>query len=515
MNEWVGIGFVAGAATGAALIWLILRARTPARIAVAVNEALLPVQMELAVLRERSSRIPALDTEVLALQGERDAARNAHAALQASADAVHANLLSAREAVAVEQRAKTEALQDKNRLSQELAALNERFEAEKKNAEEKLALLEQAKEALSNQFKAIASDILEDKSKRFTEQNQANLNSILDPLRTRLREFQEKVEQVHADGGKERFALAQQVKQLVALNQSLSEDARNLTSALKGSAKSQGTWGELILERILESAGLQRGREYVAQEVRAGDDGKKLQPDVVIFLPEERHLVVDSKVSLVAYERCASSDLDDERAIALKQHLESIRNHVRSLSEKNYQSLYKLKSIDFVLMFVPIEPAFMLAIANDRDLFMEAWRRNVLLVSPSTLLFVVRTVAHLWRQEAQRRNVQEIAARGSELYDKLVGFVMELKKVGDGLKSAQNAYEQAEKKFCEGRGNVVRQAEMLRELGVKPTKRMPEPMLERSIADSISVLPVLDGGPPVTLDGREDEMAEPMPAVAP
>jgi DNA recombination protein RmuC len=280
------------------------------------------------------------------------------------------------------------------------------------------------------------------------------------------------------------------------LNQALSEDAKNLTSALKGSAKTQGNYGELILERVLEASGLRKGEEYVSQEIQTTADGKRLQPDVVINLPEGRHLVVDAKVSLVAYEQYSSADTDALREVALKRHLESVRNHVKTLAEKKYQSLYALQTLDFVLMFVPIEPAFMVAVTNDRELFMNAWQKNVCLVSPSTLLFVVRTVAHLWRQEAQTRNAQEIARRGGELYDKLVGFVTDLNRVGEQLKSAQGAFDEAEKKLVTGKGNVIRQAEMLRDLGVKPVKQLPRPLLELALPDEWPSPSLLDSDEP-------------------
>lgn len=366
------------------------------------------------------------------------------------------------------------------RLTDELTEIRTRTEAERQNAEEKLNLLLQAKEALSNQFKTLATEILEEKSKRFAEQNQTSLGLLLEPLKTRLTEFQGKVEEVYVQEGKDRSALSAQVRQLVELNQALSQDAKNLTLALKGSTKTQGNWGELILERVLEASGLRKGDEYHVQDNRVREDGSRAQPDVVINLPEERKLVVDSKVSLLAYERYASAETDEERLIALRQHIDSIRNHIKSLSDKQYQALYG-KSLDFVLAFVPIEPAFMLAVTNDNELFMDAWRRNVLLVSPSTLLFVVRTVAHLWRQEAQSRNAQDIARRGAELYDKLCGFVEDLQLVGNRLGQARKAYDSAHSKLAIGRGNVIRQAEMLRDMGVKPSKALP-----RSLADIAS-----------------------------
>jgi DNA recombination protein RmuC len=336
---------------------------------------------------------------------------------------------------------------------------------------------------LTTQFKSLADEILEEKGKRFAEQNQTSLSQLLDPLKSKLGEFQTKVEGLYSQEGKDRAALGEQVRQLAALNQVLSAEAKNLTSALTGSSKSQGTWGELVLERVLEVSGLRKGEEYVVQDSQTNEEGRRLQPDVVINLPEDRRLVLDSKVSLVAYQRYSSAEDDGDRVIALKQHLESIRAHVKALSEKNYQALYGLQSLDFVLMFVPIEPAFQLAVASDKDIHMEAWQRNVLLVSPSMLLFVVRTVAHLWRQEAQNRNAQEIAKRGAELYDRLVGFVEDLQLVGERLTQAQSAYTSAERKLVYGKGNVIRQAQMLRELGVKPTKNLSKRLADLAVPE--------------------------------
>jgi len=354
------------------------------------------------------------------------------------------------------------------------------LEAERRQSGEKLALLQEAREALSHQFKSLANEILEEKSQRFTEQNQVNLGLLLDPLRIKIAEFQGKVEDAYIKEGKDRSALSEQVRQLLALNQSLSQDAKNLTLALKGSSKSQGNWGELILERVLEASGLRKGEEYTTQESHLREDGSRVQPDVVIHLPEERHLVVDAKVSLLAFEGLATAVDDAERQAFTRRHLDSVRGHLRGLSEKNYQQLYGVQSLDFVLMFIPIEPAFMVAVTQDPELFMDAWQKNVLLVSPSTLLFVVRTVAHLWRQEAQSRNAQEIAKRGAELYDRLVAFVTDLEKLGERLQQAQDSFTDARDKLCRNRGNVIRQAELLKALGVKPSKALPAAMVEAS-----------------------------------
>lgn len=362
----------------------------------------------------------------------------------------------------------------------ELAHLRTRADADRASAQEKLQLLTEARAALSDQFKTLASDILEEKSRRFAEQNQQHLGTLLDPLRTQLNEFKGKVEEVYVKEGQERFALTEQVKQLMELNKTLSNDANNLTKALKGSAKTQGNWGELILERVLEASGLRKGHEYHVQDSQLDEEGRRLQPDVVIQLPEDRRLVVDAKVSLVAYDRFMAAEGEDERTASVRSHLDSVRQHIRGLSAKRYQDLYGLKSLDLVVMFVPIEPAFMLAVTHDDALFMDAWQRNVLLVSPSTLLFVVRTIAHLWRQEAQSRNAQDIAKRGSELFDKLSNFVADLQKVGARLKDAQSAYDDAEKRLSTGKGNVIRQAQMLKDLGVKTAKALPGPLLDAS-----------------------------------
>ena len=316
-------------------------------------------------------------------------------------------------------------------------------------------------------------------------------------MKLKITEFQTKIEDTYIKEGNERSALGVELRHLKDLNQQLSEDAKNLTRALRGSAKAQGTWGEWILETVLDGSGLRKGHEYVVQSNLSREDGTRALPDVIIHLPEGRSLVIDSKVSLVAYEEFAVTENEAERTACAKRHMESIKGHIKGLSGKNYQSLYSLNSLDFVLLFVPIEPAFMLAVASDKDLFMDAWNRNVLLVSPSTLLFVVRTVAHLWRQEAQSRNAQEIAKRGAELYDKFVGFVEDMNSIGTRLKQAQSAYDDAHGKLSSGRGNLVGQAQKLRQLGVKPTKSLA-PALVDGAYESDELPFVLEAEAPVS-----------------
>jgi len=359
------------------------------------------------------------------------------------------------------------------RAREQVARLEISLELERSSAQEKLTLLQDAKEQLRQQFQVLAQDILEEKSKRFSEQNQTALGQLLEPLRARIQEFQGKVETAYVNDSKDRSALAEQVKNLVSMNQQLSERASDLTRALTSQNKAQGNWGELILERVLESSGLRKGQEYSVQESHQREDGSRVQPDVVLHLPEERHLIIDAKMSLNAYMDYVNAADDVVREGARKRHIDSVRSHIKGLAEKNYQDLYGSGSPDFVLMFVPVESAFMLAITEDAALWQDAWQRNVLLVSPSTLLFVVRTVAQLWRQEQQTRNAQEIAKRGAALYDKFVGFVGDMDNLGQRLQQANKAYDDSVKKLSSGNGSLVRQAEMLRELGVKPSKRVP------------------------------------------
>lgn len=482
------IALVVGLFVGAGAVWLILRSRIAEISAQAKSEA----QVEAVRLNERltasQQEIARLSAQLAELQGLAAQVGDVRQKL----GAVESTAAAQVEQLASLQREKDElaAVRDRLNIEQQragarIAELTTALEAERSSAREKLELLLKAEEQLANRFKNLASEILEDKTKRFTEQNQTNLSQLLDPLKAKIVEFQGEVQKVYVQEGKDRSALAEQVKQLVALNNQLSKDAHNLTSALKGQAKAQGNWGELILERVLEASGLRKGYEYDVQESHTRADGTRAQPDVVVHLPEDRHLIVDAKVSLTAYEEHANAETDQQREAAVKRHLDSVRAHIRGLSDKNYQQLYGLKSLDFVLMFIPVEPAFMLAISHDSDLWQDAWKKNVLLVSPSTLLFVVRTVAHLWRQEQQNRNAQDIASRGAELYDKLVGFVEDLDTLGSRLQQAQKAYDGAYNKFVGGRGNVIRQAEMLKDLGIKPTKQLPQKLAESAMDEPL------------------------------
>lgn len=363
----------------------------------------------------------------------------------------------------------------------EAAELRTALDKERSSAHEKIALLQQAEQALSDRFETLANQILDKKSKTFTDQNQANLTTLLNPLREKFGEFQQKVESLERDGLTGRTELKTQIEQLRTLNERLSSDAANLVTALKGSSKTQGDWGELVLEKLLESAGLRRNVEYRVQSTMGREEGGNARLDVILDLPDDRHLVIDSKVSLNSYTDYCNTDSEEERKQALRSHLHSVRGHLKELSAREYQDLYELKSLDFVLMFVPVEPAFMLAIANDNRLWQDAYDKNVLLVSPSSLLCVVRTVAQIWRQERQARNVEEIAKRGRILLDKFVGFTDDLQRIGRKLGEAREAYEGAYNKLSRADGNLVSQAQKLVKLGIRPNKTLPQPLLDQAL----------------------------------
>lgn len=370
-----------------------------------------------------------------------------------------------------------QALQTSIRLEAEL-------DSERKQGLGRIESLNEAKEALTSQFKNLANEILEDKSKRFTEQNAASLDALLKPLQTKLTEFKEQVSSSYGNEARERFALKSEIERLANLNLRMSDETRSLTQALKGDSKVQGNWGELVLESILESSGLRKGEEYVVQDSHTQTDGSRLQPDVVVKLPEARSLVVDSKVSITAYARYAETTDPVVAEQELAAHIQSLRQHIQGLSGKNYSSLYGVGSVDFVLMFVPIEPAFLLALKTAPNLYQEALAKNIVLVCPSTLMATLRTVAHLWRQDHQNRNALEIAKQCGTLYDKFVGFVDDLEKLGQRLDQAQTSYHDAFNKLKSGKGNLIRTAEKVRELGVKPSKNLSAPLLDSSDTES-------------------------------
>lgn len=469
----IGIGLLAGLVCGWLIAWVTGRNRE--------READRHSAQLATELAQRTSALQAA-------QSERETARKAEAERDASqreeiarlvTERTHLESDGERAATALEEM-RAENARTRNDLGQaqtDLSTVRTTLEAERKLAKEKA----EARVEMSNQFEVLANKILEEKAKRFTEQNQANLGNLLNPLKEKFGEFQLKVESLEKDGVAGRSELKVQIEQLRSLNERLSQDATNLVTALKGSSKTQGDWGEYVLESILESSGLRKGHEYRVQESFTRDDRSRARVDVILDLPEGRHIILDSKVSLNDYNEYCAAEEEAVREAALGRHLASVRNHIRDLAQRNYPALFELNSLDFVVMFIPIEPAFMLAIARDPKLWREAWDRNVILVSPSTLLFVLRTVANLWRQEQQTRNVQDIVRRGGELYDKLAAFVKDLTDMGKSLDAARASYEEAYKKLATGKGNAIRQAEMLKGLGVKPSKAMPSALVEQAV----------------------------------
>ena len=348
---------------------------------------------------------------------------------------------------------------------------------EKKNLEEKLCSqkeeLENIQERFKTEFENLANKILKNNSQEFTSSNKKNIDEILNPLKEKIQSFEKKVEEAYDKELRDKISLKEEVKKLYDLNSKISTEAQNLTKALKGDVKKQGNWGEVILERILERSGLTRGREYEREVVSVNGDGKQIRPDVIIHLPEEKHIIIDSKVSLIAYERYVNSDTEEERTTTIKEHINSLKTHIKNLAEKHYQTSKSFNTPDFVLMFVPIESSFALAVNQDQEIFNYAWENKIVIVSPSTLLATLRTIASIWKQEFQNRNVMEIARQGGALYDQFVSFCTDMQKLGKKLEEANSTYSSSYKKLYEGRGNLVGRAEKMRELGAKAKKQLP------------------------------------------
>jgi DNA recombination protein RmuC len=376
--------------------------------------------------------------------------------------------------------------------SEKLNAENSSLKSDYSNLQQKLneqrAEIEELQQRFVKEFENLANKIFEEKSAKFTEQNKEKLSEILNPLKEKISDFEKKVEETNKESIDRFSSLRQQLSMLKDLNQQITQEAKNLTEALKGQTKTQGNWGEFILESILEKSGLVKGREYSVQESLTTESGKRYQPDVIINLPENKSIIIDSKVSLVAYERYISSEDETEKEKALRDHIISIRSHLKNLSSKNYQSLYNLNSLDFVLMFMPIEPAFALAVQNDADLFNDAFEMNIVIVSPSTLLATLRTIASIWRQENQNRNAMEIARQAGALYDKFVNFYNDLLDVGKKLDAAKDSYEEAMKKVHDGRGNLIAGVEKMKQLGAKASKSIPPVALNRALSDEDNLL---------------------------
>lgn len=362
-------------------------------------------------------------------------------------------------------------------LERTLESTNAFLQAQQEKYQEQRAEMAQLREQFQLEFQHMANKILEEKTEKFTRVNQLHMGQILDPLKDKIKSFEEKVDKAYQQESAERHVLKGVVEQLMQQSQQIQSEAHNLTRALKGDNKKQGNWGEIILERVLERSGLTKGQEYTLQASFKEDDTRKI-PDAIILLPEEKHLVVDSKVSLTAYERWVNAEDEEEQRAALKQHVQSIDSHIKDLSAKNYHALYGIASPDFVMLFMPIESALSLAVREKPDLFSDAWDRKVVIVSPSTLLATLRTIASIWVQERQNRNVLEIAKEAGALYDKFVGFLGDMQQIDGYLQKASEKHNDAMKKLSTGGGNVIRKIENLKTLGAKANKQIDNKYLE-------------------------------------
>ena len=413
------------------------------------------------------------EKEKTSLEKEKSTLEERVALLQQSKDMVEDNFIELQKEV------KKQQLDKEN-----LITLNTRLDSENKNLQLKLdehkKEVEQLQDKFSKEFENLANKILEEKSNKFTLQNKENLKIILNPLQEKIKVFEDKVDKTHKESIDYHAALRQQILGLKELNQQMSKETLNLTKALKGDNKMQGNWGELVLERVLEKSGLEKDREYFVQQSFTTDDGKRLLPDVVIHLPDNKKMVVDSKVSLVAYERFINEEDDILKEQFLKEHILSLKKHIEQLSDKKYEDLYQIESPDFVLLFIPIEPAFAVALNSDNHLYNKAFEKNIVIVTPSTLLATLRTIDSMWNNEKQQRNALEIAKQAGALYDKFQGLLTDLVSIGKRIDDSKKEYSSAMNKLFDGRGNLINSVEKLKKMGAKAKKAIPEKIIERA-----------------------------------
>lgn len=475
---------IAGVGLGALLIFLILKGKTAntAQQQAYIDELIAKLNQlttEVDVLTDRNRYANETISALQATLAQRDEER---ITLTAKVSSLEASLQSATrtadelkqeiEKLLAEMDAKQHQLEQARfrgvELEKENIYLKESLEKQKKD-------LETIGEQFTKEFKLLADQILEDKSQRFTKMNVETIDRLLKPLDENIKQFQKQVQEVYEKESRERFSLGEKVKELSELNRTISQEAKNLTEALKGQVKTQGNWGEMILESILSKSGLVKGREYTVQESITDEEGKRFQPDVIISYPDNRKVVIDSKVTLVAYERYCSASNPTEQQAAASDLLQSVKRHIDGLSAKSYDEL--VGSLDFVMMFIPIEPAFMLVMERDPSIWNYAYEKRVLLISPTNLIAALKLIYDLWQREYRNRYAEEIAKKGGLLYDKFVGFLEDFRKIGDSLTAAQKKYEEAFGKLKEGKGNLVVQAKQLKELGAKAKKSIPDEFL--------------------------------------
>jgi len=533
--EWLAGWFLALVASAAlclaGMIWLLWRRRQDRATESALREELDARDRQLrdseqvqalheqevehlqTALEEQKARSGQLEQSIEHWRQQSAALENRLAALASELTAKQDRVAQlASESGQYQQRVETLS-EELGQLKVELREQQVTLDKERRSASEKLELLEKNRDALKQEFENLANRIFEQKSERFSQQSKTSLDSLLNPFRDQLQDFRKRVEDVYTTETRDRQALRSEIKSLQELNRQITEEAANLTRALKGDKKIQGNWGELILERVLERSGLRKGVEYETQGSYRDEDNQLLRPDVIVHLPDQRNLVIDSKVSLVAYQQWVTADQEEERAAALKQHVEAVRNHIRALSEKDYSQLNGLHSPDFVLLFMPIEPAFVAAFQQDENLFAEAFERKIIVVTPTTLLATLRTIENIWRYERQSQNARRIADRAGAVYDKLRVFVEAMEKLGSQLHTAQGTYDNAMNTLTRGRGNLISQANRFVELGVRVKKELPKSIVDQAEVDSEDAdepgdTPAIDREPTDAGEARAEDQQE-------
>jgi DNA recombination protein RmuC len=413
------------------------------------------------------------EKEKIVVEKEKSTLEERTILLQQSKEIIENNFIESQKELKNNQQEKEKLISEKSTLVSELKSLDAKL-TENKGEVEKL------NEKFTKEFENLANKILDEKSLKFTTQNQENIKNILNPLQEKIKGFEDKVEKTHKESIDYHAALRQQILGLKELNQQMSKETLNLTKALKGDNKIQGNWGELVLERVLEKSGLEKDREYFVQQSFTNDEGRRILPDVVIHLPDNKKMIVDSKVSLVAYEQYINEEDETLKERFLKEHVASLKRHVDQLSDKKYEDIYKIESPDFVLLFIPIEPAFAIALNADTYLYNKAFEKNIIIVTPSTLLATLRTIDTMWNNEKQQRNALEIARQAGALYDKFQGFLIDLIGIGKRIDESKKEYSSAMNKLVEGRGNIITSVEKLKKMGAKAKKSLPEKIIERA-----------------------------------